>query len=230
MSVPQITLTPVNDHNATFRFRLNGDFVDDADDGLLGHQIDLEPGTSKITVEVTSRDGAATGAYVMMATRLTAPGAVTGLTAMVVDGAPQVNLSWIAPAGTGGALITGYGIESSDSGNNPWQEVYTTTTEATTYTDDGTDDDGPPFDAGTTRYYRVSAINSVGPGPASNVALATTDTCLELLGALTAPATRHGAWASGCQSEARSGSHARYYTFTVVEMVDFSYKTSVSHS
>ena len=47
------------------------------------------------------------------------------------------------------------------------------------------------------------------------MALATTDTCLELLGALTAPFTRHGAWDSGCQSEARIGSHARYYTFAL---------------
>ena len=215
VSVPQVTITPVNDHNGTFRFRLNGDFVDDADDGLPGHQIDLEPGTSKITVEVTSRDGAETGAYVIMATLLTAPGAVTGLTAMAVDGDAQVNLSWTAPANTGGAPITGYEIESSDDGNYPWEEVYTTTGEATTYTDDGADNDGPSFEAGTTRYYRVSAVNSVGTGPAPNLALATTDTCLELLGPLTAPVTRHGAWASGCQSEARSGSHARYYTFTL---------------
>ena len=215
VSVPQITLIPVNDHNATFRFRLNGDFVDDADDGLLGHQFDLEPGTSKITVEVTSRDGAETGAYVIMATRLAVPGAATSLAAMAVDGEPRVNLSWTAPAYTGGAPITGYEIESSNSGNYPWVEVYDTTGETTTYTDDGDDDDGPPFRAGTTRYYRVSAVNSVGTGPASNVALATTDTCLELLGALTAPFTRHGAWDSGCQSEARIGSHARYYTFAL---------------
>ena len=215
VSVPQITLIPVNDHDATFRFRLNGAVVTDADDGLLGHQIDLEPGRSTINVEVISRDGAATGVYVIMALHLTAPGAVTGLTAMAVDGEAQVNLSWTASAYTGGAPITGYKIESSGSGNYPWVEVYTTTGASTTYTDDGTDNDGPPFEEGTTRHYRVSAFNSVGPGPASNVAVATTDTCLELLGVLTAPVTRMGEWAGGCQSEAIGGSYARYYTFTL---------------
>ena len=215
VSVPQITLTPVNDHGATFRFLLNGAVVTDADDGLLGHQIDLEQGGNVISVEVISRDGAATGVYVIDVSRFTVPGAVTGLTAMVVDGEAQVNLSWTAPAYTGGAPITGYKIESSNSGNHPWVEVYTTTDAATTYTDDGADNDGPPFEVGTTRYYRVSAINSVGTGPASHVALATTDTCLELVGALTAPVTRNGVWVGGCQSEARRGSHARYYTFTL---------------
>ena len=73
-------------------------------------------------------------------------------------------LSWIAPADTGGAPITGYKIEASDDGNNPWTEVYTTTGYATGYTDEGTDSNGPMFEVGTTRYYRVSAINSVGKG------------------------------------------------------------------
>ena len=216
VSVPQITLAPVNDHNATFRFLLTGGEVVDADDGLLGHQYALRPGPDTISVEVISRDGAATGVYVIKVFRWIAPGAVTGLTAMAVEGEAQVNLSWTAPAYPAGFdPTTGYKIESSDDGNDPWQEVYTTTGQGTTYTDDGTDNDGPEFRAGTTRYYRVSAVNSVGTGPASNVALATTDTCLELLGALTAPFTRHGAWDSGCQSEARIGSHARYYTFAL---------------
>ena len=43
------------------------------------------------------------------------------------------------------------------------------------------------------------------------------DPCLEVeyLGALTAPATRMGAWADDCDSEARPGSYARYYSFTL---------------
>ena len=45
------------------------------------------------------------------------------------------------------------------------------------------------------------------------------DPCLEVepLGALTAPATRMGAWADDCNSEARRGSYARYYSFTLAE-------------
>ena len=37
------------------------------------------------------------------------------------------------------------------------------------YTDDGTDSNGPTFGEGTTRYYRVSAINSAGEGPPATV-------------------------------------------------------------
>ena len=45
------------------------------------------------------------------------------------------------------------------------------------------------------------------------------DPCLEVeaLGALTAPVTKTGAWADDCDSEARPGSYARYYSFTLAE-------------
>ena len=99
------------------------------------------------------------------------PEAPTGLTALVVAGQAQVVLSWVEPANTGGAPIRGYKIEASDDGNNPWMEVYATTGDATGYTDEGDDDNGPVFEVGTTRYYRVSAINSVGTGAPSNVAI-----------------------------------------------------------
>ena len=51
-------------------------------------------------------------------------------------------------------------------------EVITTTGNATSYTDEGADSNGPMFEVGTTRHYRVSAINSVGPGAPSDVAKA----------------------------------------------------------
>ena len=102
----------------------------------------------------------------------TPPGAPTGLKARVVSGEARVNLSWTAPANAGGALITGYKIEASDDGNTSWTEVYTTTGDATRYTDEGDDGDGPMFGVGEARHYRVSAMNSVGPGALSNVAKA----------------------------------------------------------
>ena len=45
------------------------------------------------------------------------------------------------------------------------------------------------------------------------------DPCFEVeaLGALTAPVTKTGAWADDCDSEARPGSYARYYSFTLAE-------------
>ena len=99
------------------------------------------------------------------------PDSPTGLTTVVSDTAPRVELSWTAPNFTGGAPITGYLVQSSTDGNEPWMEVITTTGNATSYTDEGADSNGPMFEVGTTRHYRVSAINSVGTGPPSNVAV-----------------------------------------------------------
>ena len=102
----------------------------------------------------------------------TAPEAPTGLTARVVSGEARVDLSWTAPANTGGAPITGYKIDASDDGNTSWTEVYNTAGAGTVYTDLGDDGNGPIFGVGDVRHYRVAAINSVGPGSLSNVAKA----------------------------------------------------------
>ena len=143
--------------------------------GLLSHTIENLAGGTQYDVQVRAVNAAGASAWSATVTGTTAsavvPGAPTGLTAAVADGKAQVVLSWIAPTDTGGAPITGYKIEASDDGNNPWTEVYTTTGDATGYTDEGADSDGPMFEVGTTRRYRVSAINSVGTGPPSNVAV-----------------------------------------------------------
>ncbi len=74
-----------------------------------------------------------------------------------------------APADDGGAAITGYKIEVSPNGSTGWtNRVATTGNTNTTYAHTG-------LSAGTTRHYRVSAINSVGTGAASSTANATTD-------------------------------------------------------
>ncbi len=98
----------------------------------------------------------------------TAPGAPTGLTAEAA-GQTTINLSWTAPTNTGGAAITGYKIEVSPTGAvNTWTDLVANTgSTTTTYSHTG-------LSAGTTRHYRVRAINSVGPGPPSKVASATT--------------------------------------------------------
>ena len=146
-----------------------------------------------------------------------APGAPQYLTAGVAVDEARVDLSWTAPISSGGALITGYKIESSDDGGDPWVEVYTTTGAATSYTDEGADGNGPTFGAGVMRHYRVSAINSVGTGPPSNVAIATPDACRDPLGLLAIPVTKTGVWANDCDSEGRAGGFARYYSFTLAE-------------
>ena len=95
--------------------------------------------------------------------------------------------------------------------------MYTTTGAATSYTDEGADGNGPTFGVGVMRHYRVSAINSVGTGPPSNVAIATPDACRDPLGLLAIPVTKTGVWANDCDSEGRAGGFARYYSFTLAE-------------
>ena len=97
-----------------------------------------------------------------------APGAPTGLTA-TAEGPEDIDLSWTAPSSIGGAAITGYKIEFSINGGTTWSDLV-----ADTGATDTTHSHSSNLSAGNTRHYRVSAINSGGAGPASNVAFATT--------------------------------------------------------
>ena len=93
---------------------------------------------------------------------ITVPGAPTDLSASAV-GETQINLSWTAPGENGGAPISGYKIESSPDGNANWTELVANTgNTTTTYAHIG-------LAVGTTRHYRVSAINSAGAGDPSNI-------------------------------------------------------------
>ena len=84
-------------------------------------------------------------------------------------GSTAIELSWDAPASDGGARITGYRIEASRSRSSGWRVIRANTQSgATTYRHTG-------LLAGSTWYYRVSAINGKGVGPASRVATGTTD-------------------------------------------------------
>ena len=98
-------------------------------------------------------------------TDATAPGAPTGLTA-TASGTTAINLSWTAPASTGGSAITGYKIEVAPDGTS-WTDLVANTSNTTTaYAHTG-------LTAGDTRHYRVSAINANGTGDPSNVDSAT---------------------------------------------------------
>ncbi len=109
----------------------------------------------------------ATTATTTTATAPTAP----RLLRATASGQTIINLSWDVPSSTGGASITGYRIQWSTDGSDPWTNLTRTNTTATATTDSHTG-----LTAGTTRYYRVYAINSVGDSPASDVASATTST------------------------------------------------------
>ena len=71
------------------------------------------------------------------------------------------------PSSNGGADITGYRIEVSENGSSWTNLTPNSGNTATGYSHAG-------LTAGSTRYYRVSAINSAGTGPASNTVNATT--------------------------------------------------------
>ena len=97
-----------------------------------------------------------------------APGQTKSLKA-TQKGGVQIDLSWTAPRDNGGVEITGYRIEvSSDAGMTWTDHIADTQSTSTMYSHTGLVD-------GDTRRYRVSAINSINTGPASNVASATTD-------------------------------------------------------
>ena len=98
---------------------------------------------------------------------LTSPGAPTGLTA-TANGQTQIDLSWTAPSDDGGPDIAGYKIEVSADGSSWSDLVADTNSTSTSYSHTG-------LTAGSTRHYRVSAINSEGTGAASDTDSATTN-------------------------------------------------------
>ena len=77
-----------------------------------------------------------------------------------VSGTPavgQVNLSWTAPASTGGSAITDYVIQYSTNGGTSWTPFSDGTSTATTATVTG-------LTNGTAYGFRVAAVNSAGTG------------------------------------------------------------------
>ncbi len=114
-------------------------------------------GTASIPASATTVDGSTN----------TIPSDPTGLNASA-NGPTTIDLSWTAPANTGGTAITGYHIEWSSDGTAGWADVMDDTeSTSTTYSDTG-------LLGGATRHYRVYAINAQGESLPSNTDDATT--------------------------------------------------------
>ena len=164
----------ITGYRVEFRVAVNsGNWTVLPDVATLAQSVEnLQAGTT-IYARVTAKNsvGYGTASEVVNATTSStarAPAAPTGLTA-TADGPETISLFWNAPTNTGGAAITGYQIEVSPrNGTSNWDNlVEDTKSTKTTYTHTG-------LDAGTTRHYRVRAINSAGAGAASSTDDATT--------------------------------------------------------
>ncbi len=117
----------------------------------------LAAGT-KYYFEVTAVNSAGEGAPSNSASATTTgpPSAPAGLTGTAGDG--QVALSWAPPTATGGSPVTGYNVYLSTTSGSRGTELGTVTTPG--YTATG-------LANGTKYYFRVTAVNALGEGPAS---------------------------------------------------------------
>ena len=110
-------------------------------------------------VTAVTRVGQGPASAEVKAVPVTVPGAPTGLTATPDDG--TVTLAWAAPASDGGSPVTGYNVYQGTSPGgesgpvNGFSLVTTTGYKVTGLVN------------GTTYYFRVTAVNRVGQGPAS---------------------------------------------------------------
>ena len=130
---------------------------------ITGYKIEVAPDGTSWTDLVADTSNTTTTFQVATATSV--PGAPSGLTA-TASGTTAIDLSWTAPASTGGSAITGYKIEVAPDGTSWTDLVADTSNTTTTYAHTG-------LTEGDTRHYRISAINANGTGDPSNVDSAT---------------------------------------------------------
>ena len=125
----------------------------------------LSPGTTRhYRVAAINRHGQGDWSDEVQATTSRPPGRPTGLVARA-QGTSRIELAWAAPSG--GGPVTSYWVEWSSTGTGGWTRRVRNS-RATSYTDTG-------LSPGTTRHYRVAAINTAGEGPWSTVVQATTE-------------------------------------------------------
>lgn len=92
------------------------------------------------------------------------PSAPQNLAASTATKGKGVKLSWLTPASDGGSAITAYRIYRGTSSGS---QTYLTSADGTT-----TGHSDASTKTGVTYYYKVSAVNAIGEGPASNEASA----------------------------------------------------------
>ncbi len=119
------------------------------------------------TFDVVVTDGTEPDRQTITVIVLSAPDAPTAIIATPIS-YNQIDLSWTAPANDGGSAIIGYMIERESPIGGGFQTIIGDTGSAlTTYTNDNLLPE-------TTYNYKISAINTLGAGTASNESDATT--------------------------------------------------------
>ena len=181
-SVALVTVTPTTNHGrARVTYQDGSDTeLSDADADADGQQVSLDVGANTIEVTVTAEDGSTDETYTATVTRaVMAP--PKNLAAVAV--APtRVELEWDrtmpSPKGLDHRDFPGYRIEGSDSSNGPWTSLVNVTNQYGTfdiwcvcYPTRFNDNTIAP---GTTRYYRVQAVDGDEASAYSNVVSATT--------------------------------------------------------
>ena len=115
--------------------------------------------------QVAAINSAGSGTYASPVSATTLPSVPTGLTATPASDT-QINLRWVAPTNTGGVAITGYQLQVSEDGTT-FTDLHRTNGTTLSYEHRG-------IPRGTTRYYQIAAISSVGRGAYSSPMSATT--------------------------------------------------------
>ena len=127
-----------------------------------------EPATTTTEPATTTTEATTTSTTTSTTTTTTVPAVVPGaprsLTATPAN--QSVTLQWAPPLSDGGAAISDYIIERSANGTTGWTPVTEPVSPATTRTLTG-------LGNGTPVHLRVLAVNAVGTGASSNVAVAT---------------------------------------------------------
>ena len=122
----EVTVTPSNAHSATFEFLdSSGTTLDDDNDGVSGHQVDVAGGAMILTVKVVSQDRQAENLYTI---QMKAPGAPT-ITTPLSAGSTWLTVVWTEPTQAGGSTITSYDLRYKEDTATDWtlvEDVWTT--------------------------------------------------------------------------------------------------------
>ncbi len=177
------SLTPTSSAQGTSGLSVNisgANFSNDAGVAFSGSGVTLQSSptvnnSTSITVSVNISAGATLGARDVMVTNgdsgsgtktggftisssATTPGAP--LSPYATSGNAEITVNWSTPSSDGGSAITGYRVWRSLSSGGATTTIGTTTPSIRGLRDSGVTN-------GTTYYYKIVALNSVGVGPAS---------------------------------------------------------------